>query len=173
MHSNICISKFIPHLQSHLLPLTKLLNKNTTFHWGIEQTTAYEQLKIIVASNLNLNYIDTRYPLILYCDASQYAGGGVLFQELPPSFEKRPILFMSRKFSPNQSRLYSSLELELINIIDQLGRLTCYINQSPFPITVVTDAKNILFLIKSQISGPNPKLCRLAGRLTIMTLILS
>ena len=59
----------------------------------------------------------------------------------------------------------SSLELELINIIDQLGRLTCYINQSPFPITVVTDAKNILFLIKSQISGPNPKLCRLAGRL--------
>ena len=159
------ISRFIPHLQSHLLPITKLLNKNTPFHWGIEQSTAYDNLKKIVATSLNLNFVDTRYPLILYCDASQYAGGGVLFQELPPNFERRPILFMSRKFSPNQSRLYSSLELELINIIDQLGRLTCYINQSPFPITVVTDAKNVLFLIKSQISGPNPKLCRLAGRL--------
>ena len=33
-----------------------------TFHWGIEQTTVYDQLKKIVASAINLNFVDTRYP---------------------------------------------------------------------------------------------------------------
>ena len=159
------ISKFIADSQEHLLEITKLLNKNIPFVWGKSQEIAFENLKTLVKSKMKLNYIDTKYPLSLFCDASQFAGGGVLYQEIPPENIRRPVAFFSRKFSPNQSRLYSSLELELLNIIDNLGRVQCFINQSPFPLKVITDAKNILFLIKSQISGPNPKLCRLASRL--------
>ena len=165
------ISKFIPDCQEHLLTITKLLNKNVPFMWGKTQELAFEKLKLIVTSEMKLNYIDTKYPLSLYCDASQFAGGGVLYQEIPPENIKKPIAFFSRKFNPTQSRLYSSLELELLNIIDNLGRVQCFINQSPFPLKVVTDAKNILFLIKSQIAGPNPKLCRLASRLANYDLI--
>ena len=159
------ISKFIPDCQEHLLTITKLLNKNIPFIWSKPQELAFENLKLIVTSDMKLNYIDTKYPLSLYCDASQFAGGGVLYQEIPPENVKKPIAFFSRKFNPTQSRLYSSLELELLNIVDNLGRVQCFINQSPFPLKIVTDAKNILFLIKSQIAGPNPKLCRLASRL--------
>ena len=159
------ISKFLPDAQQHLLCITKLLNKNNPFLWGEPQEKAFSNLKNLVNSNMCLSYIDTKFPLLLYCDASQYAGGGVLYQELPPDNIKKPIAFFSRKFNPTQSRLYSSLELELINVIDCLGRVSCFINQSPFPLKIVTDAKNILFLIKSQVIGKNPKLCRLASRL--------
>ena len=89
--------------------------------WGKTQELAFEKLKLIVTSEMKLNYIDTKYPLSLYCDASQFAGGGVLYQEIPPENIKKPFAFFRRKVNPTQSRLYSSLELELLNIIDNLG----------------------------------------------------
>ena len=58
-----------------------------------------------------------------------------------------------------------SLELELINIIDNIGRTKCFTDLNKHPLFIVTDAKTILFLIKSQEMGPNPKLSRLAARL--------
>ena len=144
------IAKFIADSQEHLLEITKLLNKNIPLVWGKSQKIAFENLKTLVTSNMKLNYIDTKYPLSLNCDPSQFGGGGVLYQEIPPENIEEPIAFFSRKFNPTQTRLYSSLELERLNIIDNLGRVQCFINQSPFPVKVVTDVRNILFLIKSK-----------------------
>ena len=159
------IARFIPDLQTLLLPITPLLNKNAPFIWGPPQQIAFDQIKTLIASNLKLNFIDSSLKLYLYCDASQWAGGGVLYQQIPPSNLKRPVAFFSRKFNPNQSRLYSSLELELLNLVDNVGRAQLFADLNAHPLTVVTDAKNVLFLLRSQASGPNPKLIRLAGRL--------
>ena len=159
------ISKFIPNLQSHLLPLTKLLNKKTEFNWGPEQTHAFNSLKSKVTADLKLNYIDTTEPLYLYCDSSRWAGGSVLYQEEKITKRKKPIAFFSRKYSQNQARLCSSLELELINVIDSLSRIQAFINNSAKKLILVTDAKNILFLLKNNQTGPNLKLSRLGARL--------
>ena len=130
------IAKFIADSQEHLLEITKLLNKSIPLVWGKSQEIAFENLKTLVTSNMKLNYIDTKYPLSLNCDPSQIVGGGVLYQEIPPEHIEEPIAFFSRKFNPTQTRLYSSLELERLNIIDNLERVQCFINQSPFPVKV-------------------------------------
>ena len=57
------------------------------------------------------------------------------------------------------------MELELINIIDNIGRTKCFTDLNKHPLFIVTDAKTILFLIKSQELGPNPKLSRLVAQL--------
>ena len=101
----------------------------------------------------------------MFCDGSQYAGGEVLYQEDSATGTKRPVAYYSRKFNADQSQLYSSLELELINIIDNIGRTKCFLDLNKHPLFIVTDAKNILFLIKSQEVGPNLKLSCLAARL--------
>ena len=158
------IARFIPDLQLHLLPITPLLNKNTPFFWGKKQQDAFNKIKSLISTDPHLNYVNANLPLYLYADASQHAGGSVLFQETD-DHQKRPIAYFSRKFSPIQSQLYSSLELELLNVIDSIGRVKNFTDLNRHPLHVVTDAKNILFLLRSQEIGPNPKLSRLAARL--------
>ena len=58
-----------------------------------------------------------------------------------------------------------SLELELLNLVNNVGRAHIFADLIAHPLTVVTDAKNVLFLLRLQASGPNPKLIWLAGRL--------
>ena len=159
------IARFLPDLQTILLPITPLLNKNTRFIWGPTQQFAFEKIKNLICTDPTLHFVDANKPLHLCCDASQYAGGGVLYQEDSATGARRPIAYFSRKFSADQSRLYSALELELINIIDNIGRTKCFTDLNKHPLFIVTDAKTILFLIKSQELGPNPKLSRLAARL--------
>ena len=142
-------ARFLPDLQSTLLPITPLLNKNTPFLWGSAQQFAFEKIKNLICSDPNLNFVDANLPLHLCCDASQYAGGRVLYQEDSATGPKRPVAYFSRKFSADQSRLYSSLELELINIIHNIRRTKCFSDLNKHPLFIVMDAKNILFLIKS------------------------
>ena len=166
----VYLSRFIPDLQSHLLPITKLLNKKIPFSWGREQTEAFDKIKKIILDDGELRYIDGNRELSLYVDSSRRAGGAVLFQKDPKTGEALPVAFFSRKYNEAQTRHFSSLELELINTIDSLARLRCFINQTNKPISLYTDAKSILFLLKSVKEGSNPKLSRLASRLAMYDL---
>ena len=161
----VYIGRFIPDLQQHLLPLTAFLNKSVPFVWGPDQTIAVSNLKEIVKSNLTLKFIDANEQLALYCDSSCRAGGTVLFQTDKVTQEAAPIAFFSRKYNVEQTRHYSALELELINLLDSLSRLKNFINISSKPVKLFTDGKAILFLLKSVKEGPNAKLARLSSRL--------
>ena len=161
----VYIGRFISDLSTHLLPLTHLLNKNVPFIWGKEQSDALTNLKQIIKNKMTLRFIDANRELSLYCDSSKKAGGSVLFQEDKTTKQPIPICFFSRKYNTQQTLHYSSLELELINLIDSLSRLKAFINLSSKPIKLFTDAKAIIFLLKAVKEGPNPKLARLASKL--------
>ena len=163
--SMVYIGRFISDLSTHLLPLTHLLNKNVPFIWGKEQSDALTNLKQIIKNKMTLRFIDANRELSLYCDSSKKAGGSVLFQEDKTTKQPIPICFFSRKYNTQQTLHYSSLELELINLIDSLSRLKAFINLSSKPIKLFTDAKAIIFLLKAVKEGPNPKLARLASKL--------
>ena len=163
--SMVYIGRFISDLSTHLLPLTHLLNKNVPFIWGKEQSDALTNLKQLIKSKMTLKFIDADQELSLYCDSSKKAGGSVLFQEDKITKQPNPVCFFSRKYNTQQTQHYSSLELELINIIDSLSRLKAFINLSSKPIKLFTDAKAIIFLLKAVKEGPNPKLTRLASKL--------
>ena len=160
------ISRFLPDLQEILLPITKLLNKTEPFIWGESQEHSLNKIKTLVQENSSLSFIDADVELSLYCDSSKKAGGAVLFQwNKKTQNQPTPVCFFSRKYNAEQTRHLSALELELINLIDSLSRLKCFINISSKPVLLHTDAKSVLFLLKSLKEGANPKLARLGSRL--------
>ena len=82
-----------------------------------------------------------------------------------------PICFFSRKYKTEQTQHFSALELEILNLIDSLTRLTAFVNITSKPVKLYTDAKSVLFLLKSIKEGPNAKLARLGSRLAQFDLV--
>ena len=160
------ISRFLPDLQEILLPITSLLCKTTPFIWTEDHDKALNKIKQLVKQNSRLGFIDANVELSLYCDSSKKAGGAVLFQwDKNKHDQPVPVCFFSRKYNVEQTRHLSSLELEILNLIDSLSRLKAFVNITSKPIKLFTDAKSVLFLLKSLKVGPNPKLARLGSRL--------
>ena len=161
--SFIYIKNFIPNLADHLAPLTDLVGKKK-FLWEDIHQIAFDNLKRIISASALLNYIDRSKPLHLYVDSSQRATGAILFQGEPNSSDKKPILFLSRKFTSLQSKTYNSFELEACGLIDTLIRIE-YLIESGLEIQVHTDCKTVLFLLSAAKKGNSAKLCRLVLRL--------
>ena len=156
--SCVYISRFIPDIQEILSPLSELLKANNIFQWSAEHDEALERLKRIVKENLKLSFIDSEKSLKLYCDSSKKCGGAVLFQEGEKD-EIKPICFFSRKYNLLQTQHLSALEMEIICILDSLARLRAFVNSTSKPIQIVTDAKALIFLLKSVKEGTNQKNC--------------
>ena len=77
-----------------------------------------------------------------------------------------PILFISRKFNKSNSLLYSALEMEILNIIFSLYKLSFLIDTCG-SLTIFSDAKAALYLIKSCQLSNNARLSRLATKLSL------
>ena len=161
----VYVARFIPDLQLILTPISDLLKASIPFSWNQEHQDALDKIKLIITNNLKLSFIDSTKPLSLYCDSSKLGGGACLFQEDVNKVVK-PICFFSRKYNKIQTQHLSALECEIINILDSLHRLRAFVNCTTHPINIVTDAKALIFLLKSSKEGSNPKLLRLASRLT-------
>ena len=160
------ISRFLPDLQEILLPITKLLSKTEPFIWGESQEESLNKIKALVQENSSLSFNEADVELSLYCDSSKKAGAAVLFHWNKQTHNQPTLVcFFSKKYNSEQTRHLSALELELINLIDSLSRFKCFINISYKPILLHTDAKSVLFLLKSLKEGANPKLARLGSRL--------
>ena len=72
-------AKFLRNLSTMLAPLYSLLQKNTPWLWGVDQTTAFESAKSQLTSSCLLVHFDPDKELILACDASPYGVGAVLY----------------------------------------------------------------------------------------------
>ena len=63
------------NLATILVPLYKLLRKNTSWSWGPEQKSTFEGIKKQLISDSLLVHYDPEAKLILSCDASPYRVG--------------------------------------------------------------------------------------------------
>ena len=61
-------NRFLPKLSTKLAPLYRLLQKNVRWTWGNNEEQAFEAAKRAL-----LVHFDEKNPLVLACDASQYA----------------------------------------------------------------------------------------------------
>ena len=86
--------KFMNNLATVLAPLHKLLWKNTSWLWGTEQKSAFNEIKEQLTSDSLLVHYDPDAKLILSCDASAYGVGAVLSHQFNDGIEK-PIAFAS------------------------------------------------------------------------------
>ena len=158
------ISKCIPSYSFNLYPLLSLLSEKK-FRWEEVHENALNKVKSIVKQNLGLHYVPADEPLSLFVDSSAVAGGGVLFAGEPNTTSYRPILYLSKKYSPIEIRRHSALECEISMLLYALEKIT-YFTNGIRPITVFTDAKTIIYLLFGSRRTKNPKLSRMASKIS-------
>ncbi|KAK9709334.1 RNase H-like domain found in reverse transcriptase [Popillia japonica] len=96
-------------------PLTKLLSKSSEWIWGNEQEAAFEKLKQELAGdNVLILYSHEAYTE-LHTDASQLGLGAALLQRGPDGL-MRPVVYISRQTTPDESK-YHANELETLCVI--------------------------------------------------------
>ena len=107
--------KFVLHFSSKAAPLNKLLKKESTWHWGKEETNALEELKGALCSEPILKRPDFKLPFILCTDWSQQGLGAVLSQQ-PEGGQEHVVAYTSRSCNPAE-RNYSSYDGESLAVV--------------------------------------------------------
>src|SRR5579863_2145274 len=106
--------KFVEKFSAIASPLTTLLYKDKDFEWTEEQQKAFEILKEKLTTALVLAIPDSAKPFTITTDASDYAIGAVLSQDLGKS--DQPIAYELRKMTTAELN-YPIHEKELLAII--------------------------------------------------------
>lgn len=136
--------RFIEHYSDLATPLTELLKSDRNFSWSEKEEAAFQALKKAVTNAPVLTLPRFDIPFQVTTDASGYAVGAVLSQELNDGIH--PVAFESRKLSPTEKN-YAVHELELLSIVHALKTWRCYLEGKFF--TVYTDHASLQYL-KSQ-----------------------
>ena len=148
------INHYHRHLQnfsSFLEPLHCLLRKETPWKWTEKENNSFNKAKKLLSSANLLVHYDTKKPLILACDASQYRLGAVL-SHIMEDGSGRPTAFTSRTLSKAELN-YSQIEKERLAIIFGVKKFHQYVYGRPFQI--ITDHRPLLGLLHKHKSIPS------------------
>nr|GEX01576.1 DNA-directed DNA polymerase [Tanacetum cinerariifolium] len=116
--------RFIKDFLKIARPMTRLLEKDTLFHFSKECVEAFQTLKrklteasILIAPNWDM-------PFELMCDASDYAIGAVLGQRQEKHF--RTIYYASKTMTEEESN-YTTTEKEMLAVVYAFEKSLCQI----------------------------------------------
>jgi len=94
---------------------------------------------------------DFQKPFILHTDASDLATGAVLLQDDDQGV-LHPVAYHSTKLAKYQLA-YSTIEKELLGIINAIKKFECYLYGGAHPIQIFTDHNPLTFLEKNKYSN--------------------
>jgi len=141
--------KFIKNFAKNMEPLRKLLKKENQFIWNDEADSAFNKLKSAFETDEVLIFPDHDKEFIVETDASDFAVGCVLSQVCDKDNLLHPVAFHSR--SLNKAELnYTIYDKELLAIITAFDTWRHHLEGAKFPVQVLTDHKNLLYLKKPQ-----------------------
>ena len=132
---------FIPHYADLARPLTALTKKDHLFQWTVECHKALDTLINTITKGLILAQPDLSLPFFLQVDASAYATGAILTQQ-DEQKKHRAIAFFSKTFNEVE-RNYDIHDRKLVAVYRGLTHWRHLLLSSPFPVTVLTDHKNL------------------------------
>ena len=118
-------SSFVPNLLPSCQILHRLLQKNTRWSWGKAEQETFDQLKMLITSDQVLVHFDSRVPVILSCDASEYGVGAVLMHRYSDG-KNRLISAASRTLTPAEKN-YSPIDREALAIIFGVDKFYKYL----------------------------------------------
>lgn len=144
--------QFIKDFSKLSRPLTRLTKKNVPFLWSDECQAAFDLLKSALLHDVVLPYPDPEKQFFLETDASDFAVGAVLSQEVSPNVI-RPVAFFSRTLSDSELN-YTVYDKELLGVIEAFKHWRHYLVGSAFPVKVRSDHKNLLFFRTNRILKP-------------------
>src|SRR5258706_1849279 len=135
--------RFISGYAEFTQPLTNLCRKNTPWHFGEPESTAFQHLKTAFHAAPVLYHWAPDLPMTVETDASDYTIVGIL-SVTTPDLEIRPIAFHSRSLH-DAERNYDTHDKELLVVFDCYKAWQHYLEGSGHPINMVTDHKNLVY----------------------------
>ena len=141
--------RFIKNFAEIMEPLRILLKKNSEYIWNDQAENAFKNLKKSFLSNEILIFPDYNKEFIVETDASNYAIGCVLSQISENDQLLHPIAFYSRSLNSNEKN-YTIYDKELLAVITAFDVWRHHLEGAKYPIQVITDHKNLLYLKKPQ-----------------------
>ncbi|XP_062569214.1 uncharacterized protein LOC134231291 [Saccostrea cucullata] len=154
--------QYIQNYAKISVTLTDMLKKMqpNKIKWTTEATKAFKDLKEALTSAPVLITPDFQKVFTLQTDASQFAIGAVLSQDLEDG--DHPVAYLSRKLLPREQN-YSTIEKELLAIVWAIGSFAYYLDGRKF--CVETDHNPLSWLHKMK--NNNQRLLRWALSLQI------
>lgn len=155
------VGQFIPNLSNKTCLLRELLKKNIEWHWNEHHTESFEELKKCLSSRPVLQFYDMKKPIVLSVDASKSGLGACLLQD------GLPVAYGSKALTPTEQN-YAQIEKELYACVFACDRFYAYI-YGRGDITIETDHKPLISIIKKPIVDAPPRLQRMLLRLQRFT----
>lgn len=151
--------RFIENFSKVARPLTRLTSKKVSFEWNDEANDAFNHLKSALVSAPILRCPDFNKPFSIQTDASSFAIGAVLTQNIDGV--DHPIAYCSRTLNKQEIN-YSATERELLAVIFALEQYRAYVEGRKC--SIVTDHASLQWFFN--LKNPSGRLCRWACRLS-------
>ncbi|UYV79479.1 hypothetical protein LAZ67_17002785, partial [Cordylochernes scorpioides] len=147
----------LPNAASTQAPLHAMVEgrKNASWQWTPTALQAFDQCKFHLANAALLHHPFPEAPLCLTVDASDFAVGAALHQQVGNNFQ--PIAFFSRKLDAAQ-RKYSAYDRELLAVYLAIKHFRHLLEGRQFP--VYTDHKPLTYAFQQNLDKASPRQCR-------------
>ena len=136
--------KFIPNYSNIIASLTALTHKDISWVWTPLHQCSFDVLKTIFATSLVLTIPDVSSPFHVMSDASLLAMGAVLMQK-DTNGDFHPCAYFFKTFSPAKHN-YDIYNRELLAVILILFEWKQYLQDTPHPISIITNHKNLSYI---------------------------
>lgn len=142
--------KFVPNFSKYSAPLTDLTKKGlpNKVRWTDEHQRCFDDLKLAISQEPVLRSPDFTKLFYLRTDACKTGVGAVLEQVIED--ERHPIMYLSKKFSQNESK-YAVIEKECYAIIWAVKSLRVYLEGNRF--VIETDHAPLQWLNKMKLNN--------------------
>ena len=128
--------RFILGYSRIIVPLTRLLRKNTTFNFDEAAVQAFLKIKKAFTDGSILQHFDPTLETIIETDSSDYAISAVLSQYRDKVL--KPVAFMSRKMQPAELN-YEIHDKELLAVVTSIKVWRHYLEGLSDPFTILSD----------------------------------
>ena len=122
-------AKFMPDVTTVAKPIQELTKKGVAFKWGVEQQTAFQELKRLITQAETLAYYKVGCKTRIVADASLVGVGAVLTQQQGETW--RVISYASRSLTDVERR-YSQTGKEALALVWACERFSTYVSGQPF-----------------------------------------
>lgn len=142
--------RFIDNYSGITKRLNKLTQKDTPWNWDKTCTDVFELLKKAFTGAPILRHFDPALPIILECDASDFAIAGIISQLEPTTNDLRPVAFYARTMIDAELN-YDIYDKELLAIVEAFKQWRAYLEGAAFKIQVYSDHNNLQYFTTTKL----------------------
>jgi len=141
--------KFIKNFAEIIELLRKLLKKNADYLWNEVANNSFNKLKNAFLNNEVLIFLDPEKEFIVETDSSDFAVGCILSQVSPKDNLLHPVAFYTHSMNKVEVN-YITYDKELLAIITASDLWRHHLEGAKYPVQILTDHRNLLYMKKPQ-----------------------